>query len=385
MLGPTRIFLSLRHAGDSGLLAAIAYVSALFAATPFLIPVISEEFEVSLGHAGLLSTAQVGAFALVVFVAGRRFRTDRRLLIGSAAASVVLNILSAITPHYSVLLVVRTLAGAAAGVMVWLGWAKAMRLSGSMRSVAATGPLTVLVASPVIGWLADSSGSPAVFVLLGVVAVPGVFLPAEFARYRHVRRRMSPARSNVVLIVAMGVMTTSGSALFLYSATRGSAIGVASLFVPLAFSASALAGFIAARVFPKGGSGGIWVLGTGLCAMAVGFSNNAALFGIGLVMWGFCFWMATPRILESIAKWSLVPDERVGDTQSSMAVGRAIGPAIGGALIGSGTFTGVATFAVLGLAAAGFTVIVVSRYRRGATPPAEPEADSTADATPRGQ
>ena len=115
MLGPTRIFLSLRHAGDSGLLAAIAYVSALFAATPFLIPVISEEFEVSLGRAGLLSTAQVGAFALVVFVAGRRFRTDRRLLIGSAAASVVLNILSAITPHYSVLLVVRTLAGAAAG------------------------------------------------------------------------------------------------------------------------------------------------------------------------------------------------------------------------------------------------------------------------------
>ena len=75
--------------------------------------------------------------------------------------------------------------------------------------------------------------------------------------------------------------------------------------------------------------------------------------------------MATPRILQSIALWSLAPDERVGDTQSAMATGRAIGPAVGGLLVGTGTFAGLATFAVVGLAMAGVTVIGVASHRRG--------------------
>ena len=58
-------------------------------------------------------------------------------------------------------------------------------------------------------------------------------------------------------------------------------------------------------------------------------------------------------------------DERVGDTQSAMAIGRAIGPAVGGLLVGTGTFAGLATFAVVGLAMAGVTVIGVASHRRG--------------------
>jgi len=369
VLGPTRTFLSLRHAANSGLLAAVAYVSALFAATPFLIPALSEAFDVSLGQAGLLSTAQVGSFALTVFVAGRRFRTDRRILVGAASASVILNVASVVVSNYSILLVIRTLVGAAAGLMVWLGWAKAMRLSGAMRSVAATGPLSVFVAAPLIGWLAANAGIDAVFLLLAGVALPAAILPAEFAGYRHERRRMNPSRSNVILIGAMGLMTLSGSSLFVYSATRGNAIGMTPLVVSLAFSAQALVGFVAARIPSKEGSGGPWVLTMGICAAAVGFSEVPALFALGLAMWGFCVWMATPRILASIARWSLAPDERVGDTLSSMAVGGAIGPAVGSALIGGGTFTGVTSFAISGLVAAGLTVIGVSRFRQRRTPP----------------
>lgn len=376
MHGPTRIFLSLRHTADSGLLAAVAYVSAMFAATPFLIPSLVEEFDISLGRAGLLSTAQVGAFAIVVFVAGRRFRTGRYLMVGAALASIALNALSVVTSNFTLLLVIRTFAGAAAGIMVWLGWAKAMRLSGSMRSVAAAGPLSVLIAAPLMGWLAATSGADAVFMLLAGAAVPAAFLPVEFAGYRHERSRMSPSRSNIVLVAAMGVMTLSGSALFVYSATRGAAIGMAAFGVSLAFSANALAGFVAARLPGNGASGGLWILGTGVCAAAVGFSTTPAVFAGGLIMWGFCFWMATPRILASIAKWSLAPEERVGDTQSSMATGRAIGPAIGGAFIGSGTYGAVAVFSVLGLATAGITVIGVNRHRRGLTPPVVVPDDS---------
>ena len=64
----------------------MATVSITFAATPFLLQPIADEFGVSLGQAGLMSTAQVGTFALVVFVAGRRLSTDRRFLVGAALA-----------------------------------------------------------------------------------------------------------------------------------------------------------------------------------------------------------------------------------------------------------------------------------------------------------
>ena len=365
MLGPTRIFLSLRHSADAGLLAAVASVSVTFVATPFLIPELAAEFDITIGQAGLMSTAQVGAFALVVFIAGRRFRTNRRFLIGAALTSVLVNLASVVAPTYGVLLAIRSVAGGAAGIMVWLSWAKAMRLSGSMRTVAATGPLTVLVAAPFVGWLAARGGTDAVFLFLAAASLPAALLPAAFVGYRHERRRMSPSRSNVALVIAMGVMTMSGTSLFVYTATRGAAIGVSTLIVSLAFSTNALAGYVAARISPSGGSGGLWVLAMGLCAAGVGFSSNRVLFGAGMVVWGFCFWMATPRILQSIALWSLAPDERVGDTQSAMATGRAIGPAVGGLLVGTGTFAGLATFAVVGLAMAGVTVIGVASHRRG--------------------
>lgn len=369
MLGPTRTFLALRRNADSGVLAAVATVSITFAATPFLLQPIADEFGVSLGQAGLMSTAQVGMFALVVFVAGRRLSTDRRFLVGAALASTVVNLLSIVVSTYGMLLVLRMMAGAATGIMVWLSWAKAMRLSGSMRRVAAAGPLTILVAAPIIAGLATGGGSDAVFLFLAVTSLPASVLPAEFVGYRHERRRMSPSRSNVVLVVAMGVMTMSASSLFIYAATRGNGIGVSPLIISLAFSANALVGFLAARLPPGDRSAGMWVLGMALCAGAVGFGEDGALFVAGLAAWGFCFWMATTRLLAMIAAWSLAPDERVGDTQSAMAIGRAIGPAVGAMFVGDGAFGAVTTFAVVGLAIAGSTVLGVDRHRRGLGPP----------------
>ncbi len=364
MLGPTRIFLGLRRNADAGVLAAVAGVAATFSATPFLIPELVAEFDITLAQAGLLSTAQVGAFALVVFVAGRRFRTNRRFLVGASMASVILNLASAVVTSYGSLLALRSLTGAAAGILVWLSWAKAMRLSDSMRTVAAAGPLTVFVAAPLIGWLAARGGTDAVFLFLAAVSLPASLLPAEFANYRHERRRRSPSRSNVVLIITMGVMTMSGSSLFVYAATVGEAVGMSGLALSMALSGNALAGFVAARITDKRGSGGLWLIGISLCAAGVGYSSNWQLVWAALVVWGFCFWMATPRILQSIADWSLAPDERVGDTQSAMATGRAVGPAIGGMLVGTGTFTGLATFTIVGLITSGLAVISVARHRK---------------------
>ena len=86
------------------------------------------------------------------------------------------------------------------------------------------------------------------------------------------------------------------------------------------------------------GVGGVAQLADAATAL-VAFGGNAELFLVGITLWGFCFWMATPTILRSVALWSLAPDERVGDAQSSMALGRAIGPAIGSVLVVGGTPT----------------------------------------------
>lgn len=301
MLGPTRIFLGLRRNADAGVLAAVAAVATTFAATPFLIPKLVTEFGITLGQAGLISTAQVGAFALVVFIAGRRLRTSRRFLVAASIASVLLNLASVVVGGFGGLLALRVLAGGASGIMVWLSWAKAMRLGGSMRTVAAAGPLTVFLATPLIGWLTASGGTDAVFLFLAVVSLPSAILPAEFASYRHERRRLSPSRFNVILVIAMGLMTMSSSSLFVYAVTVGETFGMTAPQLSAAFSGNALAGFVAARINRESGSGGPWLFGMALCAATVGFSDRSPFILIGLIMWGFCFWMATPRILQSIA------------------------------------------------------------------------------------
>ena len=368
MQGPVRVYLSLKQHGDSALIAATVVASLLFASTPFLIPAIVDEFGVRLGTAGLLSTAQVSAFALTVFVAGRVLRTSRRYLTFAALISIAANLASLLAGTFGVLLAIRIVAGAGAGVMIWLSWAKAMRTAGSMRSVAATGPLSVLVGTPVIAWLVSTFGIDAVFLLLAAISVPVLFLNAEFAGFRMDRSRLSPSRSNVVLILALGLATTFGSSLFVYSAGLGRELGLSGLAVSLGYSANAAAGFFGARR-PDQGAGWLWIVGIAVSVAAVGLTGSGVLFFLGLIVWGFSFWMATPVVLTAIKSWSNAPEERVGDTQSAMAFGRALGPALGGLLIGDGRYELVALVASSGLLLTALLVWGVERYRSGRRPP----------------
>ena len=369
MFGPVRLFFALREHPDLGVLAAVVSVSALFAATPFIIPAVAVEYDVSIGRAGLLSAAQVGGFAVATFVAGRTLRTHRRYLIGGASAAVALNLISAAVPTFETLLATRVLAGAAAGVLVWLAWSNAVRTEGALRNVAAAGPLTVLIATPILAWISTNSGASAMYVAIAVLAIPAVFLPAEFAGYRRDRSHVSPSRSNVVLVIALGMVTLAGSALFVYGAAIGVSIGLSAFVVSLAYSGSALAGLIATRIRTDDQPGSVWIFGIAACAALVAFSDSSLLFLIGITLWGFCFWMATPTLLRSIAAWSLAPDERVGDAQSSMAVGRALGPAVGSFLVVDAAYTTVGAFTVVGLVITGCIVLGVRIYRRDRQPP----------------
>ena len=371
MFGPVRLFFALRRNPDLGVLFAVLAVSVLFAATPFIIPAVAVDYDVSVGRSGLLSAAQVGGFALATFVAGRTLRTRRRYLVAGSLTAVAFNLMSAVAPTFEVLLGLRVIAGAAAGVLIWLAWSNAVRTEGALRNVAAAGPLTMLFATPILAWISTHGGASVMYLAIAAAAVPAAFLPAKFAGYRRERSHVSPSRSNIVLVIALGMTTLFGSALFVFGATIGVAVGLSAFVVSLGYSASSLAGLVATRIPARDQPAGVWIFGIAVCAAMVTFGNSAVLFLIGITLWGFCFWMATPTILRSIAAWSLAPDERVGDAQSSMAVGRAIGPAVGSFLVVDAASSAIGTFTVVGLVITGLIVLGVRIYRRDRLPPAQ--------------
>lgn len=371
MIAPIRLYLAARNHEDVGLVAALAAVTVLFTGTPFILDDVAADFGVTVGAAGLMSTAQVGAFGLAAFVAGRRLRTSRHHLVWAALLAAVANAASTIAPTFAVLLVTRVAAGVGGGVLVWLSWAKGMRTAGGIRTMAAVGPFTALIAAPVLSGLSEGFGADGVFWSIAAAFIPAAVLPATFAGFRVERRAMSPSRSNVVLIAAMGIMTMAGNGLWVYAAVLGEQqVGLSPFLVSLGFSGNALAGFIAARTRVRPFPAHVWLLGIGVSAALVAFTNVPLLFGVGVLLWGYCFWMTTPALLTAIAGWSLAPDERVGDAQSAMAAGRSIGPAIGGLLVGTGaSFVGVGVFAVTGIVVSALMVFAVSRYRTTHQPP----------------
>jgi predicted MFS family arabinose efflux permease len=371
MFAPTRLFFSLRPHAAVGLLAGSAFVAAMFAATPFLLPEIADRYGVALGTAGLSSAVQVGGFGAAAFVAGRRLSPDRSLMIGAGLVLVATGIGSALSTEFGLLLGLRLLAGAASGVVVWLAWVDTMGDRSIMRDVAATGPLTVLLLAPFLGWLAGHGGDQAVYWALAAGAVPIAFLPVRFAASPQAgRRTMSPSRSNVVLLVALGLLTMFGSSLFVYSAAVGrELVGLGDVAVAIGFSVNAGAGLVGARLGRRPRSAWPWLSVIAVSVVVMVFVPEPPGFFLAMAAWGFAFWMAVPTVLGGIAAWSLVPEERVGDAQSIMAVGRAAGPAAGGLVLGaSSTFGPLAVFAAVGLVAAAAVVAAVERYRRDRRP-----------------
>jgi predicted MFS family arabinose efflux permease len=380
VIGPVRLYLAARGGRvgreNLGLVAAIAATTVFFAGTPFIVDDVGELFGVSVGTAGLMSTVQVGAFAATTFVAGRRFRTDRRFLIWGSLAAALANAFSVIAPSFGVLLGLRAVAGVGAGLLVWLSWAKAMRTAAGIRAVAAVGPVTALVASPVISWFAEVGGAPAVFWLLAAAFLPAAVLPATFTGYRFDRSRISPSRSNVVLIAALGVMTFAANGLWVYVAVIGETIGLSPALVALGFSGNALTGFIAARMKSRPFPPRVWLFVMAGATVLVTVGASPALWALGVLVWGFSFWMAVPMMLSSIASWSLAPEERVGDAQSAMAVGRALGPAVGGLFLGDAmSFAAIGVFAVVGVSISAMMAYGVATYRRDRVPPQERPVD----------
>jgi len=371
MFAPTRLAYALRPNAPIGILAAAAAVALLFGATPFLIPEVSDHYGVSHGMAAGISVAQVSAFAVTNLVLPRWLAPTGNLLRWSAFVLVVANVLSALPDQFWLLIALRVLAGFAAGALIWVSWADAMRNPRSLAGVASAGPVTALVSAPLLSALAGM-GDQAVYLALGVAALPALFLRVDTGVTEKASGSVSRSRSNRVLLVALLLLAFFGSSVFVFVAVSArQALGLSPFAASFAYSLNAAFGLLGARLSSRHRRPGWWLLSVGPSVYLAAVGGQVWLVFLGMAWWGFAFWMGVPGVLQMLAARSLEPEERAGDAQALMAFGRAAGPVLGGGLTDAGSFTTLAVLAAAGASVVGVMVIGVQEGR-DRLPPTDP-------------
>ena len=368
---PVRLAYALRPHAAVPMMAAAVAVAVVFAATPFLIPAIADRYGVSVGVAGSISVAQVGAFSAVAFFLPRVAAPSPGLYRTAAAALAITNLVSALLGSFVALVAVRIGAGAATGALTWLAWGDAMVSRRSLAAVSAAALVATLVASPLIAAL-STHGDRAAYVALAVAAAPLLALRPELSASRAPKRRRSRSRSNRVLLVAMLTVTFFGAALFIYeSVAAREVLGLSPLAASVGFSLNAAGGLLGARLSNRHRRPGLWLASCGPAAALSIAAGHPAAYYIGLTWWGFAFWMGVPGVMQMLAARSLHPAERAGDVQAAMAAGRAVAPVLGGSFAAADAYATLAVVSGIGLTAAGLSVVAVQEGRER-LPPTDP-------------
>jgi DHA1 family inner membrane transport protein len=364
---PVRLLAAAKPSVPAALLVAIASSTAVFTATPFLLPAVSDDYDVSISTAGWMSTAQLAGFVVASWVGGRFLRPIRSVFVIGTMIGVIANLASAGAPTFEVLAVTRFASGLSLGFAAWIAWQAAFGDTEKTGDVAVVGPIIGIVMSPLIVILLESIGMRWLFVILAVItATPLVWTRQvpSVDRLRPHRSRHTPTRAARAILIALTMITLGGSAVFVYGAAIGEDLdGLSALTVSLLFSANALAAIPSARWTGRRGPAGVWFLATAMCALAMAASRSGLVFGVAMVGWGFVFFMGVPAVFTLLAERSNFPEERAGDAQAVMALGRVFGPIMGGALLAAGSEV------TLGLVAAGvmsfgsFLLLYVDRKR----------------------
>ena len=364
---PVRLLAAAKPSVPTALLVAIASSTAVFAATPFLLPAVSDEYDVAVSTAGWMSTTQLAGFVLASWVGGRFLRPVRSVFVVGMLIGVLANFGSAAAPTFEVLTIMRFASGLSLGFAAWIAWQAAFGNTEKTGDVAVVGPLVGMVMSPLIVFLLESLGLRWLFIILALItATPLIWMQqvARTDRLRPHRTRHAPTRAARAILFALGTITLGGSSVFVYSAAIGRDLdGLSPLTVSLLFSGNAVAGIPSARWTGRRGPAGVWFLATALCALAIAASRNGVVFGMAIVGWGFVFFMGVPAAFNLLAERSNFPEERAGDAQAMMALGRVFGPIMGGTLLAAGSEVtlGFVSAAVMSFGA--FLLLYVDRKR----------------------
>lgn len=363
MLTPIRSLYAIGRDASPAVLLSMMATTMMFTATPFLIGPVATHFGISQGAAGAISVTQVGVFAVVNLALPRLTAPSVALYRLSVTTMVAATIAGVFAPAFWILLVCRAFAGAAAGALTWIAWADAMRHERSMAAVSMAGPVAALAAAPLMAWM-GSIGFQAVYVALAVVTAPGLLMAPRAEAIVVPNRVRSRSRSNRVLLVALALLTMTGSSLYVFESVAAVELyGMSPAASSIGFSLNAAAGILGARWSMRHRVPGRWMVGIAPAALLTIWGGSSLWFFVGMAWWGFAHWMALPGVLQMIAERSLARDERAGDAQALMAFGRSLGPALGGVVVESGGFVALALLSSLGTAAAGATVMGVQEGR----------------------
>ena len=372
MQAPLRLLTSLRGSVEVGLSLTIAVATSTFVATPLILPAVAERYDVGTGTAGVFSAAQLGAFVAGSWGAGRVTEPSRRLFIHALLLLSAANGVSALAPAFGVLVAARGAAGLALGVLTWLAYSQVFGDADRTGDIAVIGPITGVVAAPVIGVVLARGDDRIVFATLAVIAlVPLIRVPDFVVPEVAAGARSKPVPQALVLIVGLTLVTFGGAGVFVFLGAVGvEQYGLDPFVISLVFSANAAAGIPSARW--RGGRpyAGAWLLLPALFAVLVTTLDQPVVFWILVTAWGFCFWMAIPGIYTLLAARSRHPAERAGDAQAAMAAGRALGPLAGGVVVGAGGFGTLGVCGAVVMAGAALAIIGVE-LRGGAVQPAE--------------
>ena len=277
----------------------------------------------------------------------------RKVFITLAVLGFIANLCAAAAPNLAVLATARFAGGISLGLAAWFAWQDAFGDADKTSDVAVVRPLVGIVLPPALTVIIDSLGVRVTFIVLAVIALSPVLFASQVDvkdRLRPHRTRHSATRASIAMLVALGLLTMGGSSVFVYAATIGTEYnGLDPIAVSLAFSANALVAVPAARWKGHRGPAGIWYLATAVLAFVLPAVHIAPIFVVALIAWGFVFFVGMPAAFALLASRSLFPEERAGDAQAVMAMGRVFGPLIGGAFIATGatTLMGIAASSIM--------------------------------------
>ena len=362
---PVRLLQAARVDVAPAMLAVIAASTITFIATPFLITPIADEFDVSTGSVGWISTAQLAGFVASSWFAGRFLRPSKRVFLVISLLAVTAHAASIVMPNLPALGVARFVSGVSLGLAAWFGWQAAFGDRKKTGDVAAVGPLVGVIATPLIAYLANTHGADWVFTMLVFSsAVPLVFAhtvadAGELPRAKKRRPATGPAK---VILLALGMVTFGGSSVFVFAAAIGlESVGVSTGAISLAFTLNAVVGIPAAKWSGPRGEAGFWYFGTAVLAFLISATAVDWVYIPALIAWGFVFFMGTPSAFTLLAERSRFPEERAGDAQAVMALGRVFGPLMGGLLYSGGTSLALGIAASSSLLIAASLLIAVDR------------------------
>lgn len=363
MQTPIRLSLLLRPSVSIGILLAVGFSTFVLGATPFLLNLVAEEYEIGLAAASLIGVFQLGGFVIGSWGSGRWLRPRRRVFIAALVLAIAANLTSVFLPPFTILVALRFASGLSLGLISWFAWVQVFGDEHRMGDIAVMGPVAGIISSPLIAIFATGGGATAVFGLLTILgAIPLVFNRGSGAGdvVPSTKQRSAPVPIAKVLLVCLGLFTLGGSAVFQYAVVLGTdRVGLQAGTVALILSANALAAIPAARWPRSRGLPGPWLVATGICAVVMATAPSPVLYGAAIIFWGFAFWMGIPGVFTVLAERSAHPADRAGDAQAIMAGGRVLGPLLGGLLLdnfGASTL-GVVSAALM--AGAGLTVFAL--------------------------